>query len=107
MNPGPGRPGSLAHRRFLPFSSVSFFRSAWRRSLREWYCHELGLFSLSLSLFFSLSPGLCLSILPHLFIVAISACAASLSHLFSLLAHYLTVFRIIFVGKIGNTVSKT
>ncbi len=41
-------------------------------------------FVLSLSL--SLSPGPCLSILPHLFIIAISACAASLSHLFSLVS---------------------
>ncbi len=88
MDPGPGRPGSLANQRFLPFSSVSFFGSAWRRSLREGYCNELGLFSLSLSLFLSLSPGPCLSIIPLLFIVTISDCAASLSHLFSLLSHY-------------------
>ncbi len=59
--------------------------------------------SLSLSLFLSLSPGPCLSIFPHLFIVAISARAASLSHLFSLLSHYFlstssVCFPLFFVG---------
>ncbi len=59
--------------------------------------------SIPLSLFLSLSPGPCLTILPHLFIVAISACAASLSHLFSLLSHYFlstssVCFPLLFVG---------
>ncbi len=44
MDSGPGRPGSLADRGLLPFLSGSgCLRSAWGRSLREGYCHELGL----------------------------------------------------------------
>ncbi len=50
MDTGPGRPGSLADRGFLPFSSGSCLGSAWWRSLREGYCHDLGLL-----LFLSLS----------------------------------------------------
>ncbi len=55
----------------LPLNFSSLLYSVW------YSCHELGLFSLFLSL--SLSPGPCLSILPHLFIIAISACAASVT----------------------------
>ncbi len=68
-----------------------------RGTVMSWVC------SLFPSLFFSLSPWPCLSILPHLFIVAISARAASLSHLFSLLSHYFLstsnfCFHLFFVG---------
>ncbi len=98
---GGSRPGTSWIARSSSISTVLV--SLLLRSLREGYCHELGLFSLSLSLFLSLSPGPCLSILPHLFIVAISACAASLSHLFSLLSHYFlstssVCFPLFFVG---------
>ncbi len=50
MDSGPGRPGSLADRGLLPFSSGSCLGSAWWRSLRKGYCHDLGLL-----LFLSLS----------------------------------------------------
>ncbi len=50
MDSSPGRPGSLADRGLLPFSSGSCLGSAWWRSLREGYCHDLGLLLLSLSL---------------------------------------------------------
>ncbi len=50
MDSGPGRPGSLADRGLLPFSSGSCLGSTWWCSLREGYCHYLGLL-----LFFSLS----------------------------------------------------
>ncbi len=50
MDSGPGRPGSLADQGLLPFSSGSCLGSAWWRSLRGGYCHDLGLLLLSLSL---------------------------------------------------------
>ncbi len=51
MDSGPGCPGSLADRGLLPFSLGSCLGSAWWRSLREGYCHDLGLLlSLSLTL---------------------------------------------------------
>ncbi len=51
-------------------STVGAIIRKWK-TVMSWVC------SLFLSL--SLSPGPCLSILPHLFIIAISACAASVT----------------------------
>ncbi len=62
---------------------IQFLFSLSKKLLTIWNCHELGLFSL----FPSLSLARALPVYSsHLFIVAISACAASLSHLFSLVS---------------------